>query len=149
VSDPASVRLDDRVRKPATGELVERGGAGVWLMRALTDSTAVYLYRVPVDMRRGRNGLAAMASQMMPDQVYSGAVFLFVGRRFDTVKALRWDRNGFAVWHKVIESREKYYWPRMLSEEVVTLNVEQLTWLLDGYDVWRQPHQMLRLLHVN
>jgi transposase len=118
-------------------------------MRALPDSTAVYLYRAPVDMRRGRNGLAAMASQMMPDQVYSGAVFLFVGRRFDTVKALRWDRNGFAVWHKVIESREKYYWPRMLSEEVVTLNVEQLTWLLDGYDVWRQPHQMLRLLRVN
>ena len=89
------------------------------------------------------------ASQMMPDEVYTGAVFLFVGRRFDTVKALRWDRNGFAVWHKVIESREKYYWPRMLSEEVVAVSVEQLNWLLDGYDVWRQPHQMLRLLHVN
>ncbi len=118
-------------------------------MRALTNSTAVYLYRAPVDMRRGRNGLAARASQMMPHEVYTGAVFLFVGRRFYTVKALRWDRNGFAVWHKVIESREKYYWPRMLSEEVVAVSVEQLNWLLDGYDVWRQPHQMLRLLHVN
>lgn len=118
-------------------------------MRALAQSTAVYLYRVPVDMRRGGNGLAALASQMMPEEVYSGAVFLFVGRRFDTIKALRWDRNGFALWHKVIESREKYYWPRMLTEEVVSVSVEQLNWLLDGYDVWRQPHQMLRLLHVN
>ena len=118
-------------------------------MRALEESTAVYLYRLPVDMRRGRTGLAALASEMMPGAVYSGALFLFVGRRFDTLKALRWDRNGFAVWHKVIESRERYHWPRMLSAAVVTLSVEQLNWLLEGYDVWRQPHQMLRLLHVN
>lgn len=85
-------------------------------MRALEESTAVYLYRLPVDMRRGRNGLAALAGEMMPQALYSGAVFLFVRRRFDTVKALRWDRNGLSVYHKVIESREKYYWPRMLSE---------------------------------
>ena len=118
-------------------------------MRALDGSTAVYLYRQAVDMRRGRNGLAAIASQMMPGAVYTGAVFVFVGRRFDTLKALRWDRNGFAVWHKVIESKDRYQWPRMLAEAVVTLSVEQLTWLLDGYDIWRQPHQMLRLLHVD
>lgn len=115
------------------------------MMRPLDGSLAVYLYRQPVDMRKGRNGLGALASQMMPESVYSGAVFLFVGRRFDTVKCLRWDRNGFAVWHKVIESDEKYHWPRMLSDAVVTLSVEQLQWLLDGYDVWRQPHRMLRL----
>ena len=84
-------------------------------MRALEDSTAVYLYRLPIDMRRGRNGLAALAGEMMPEALYTGAVFLFVGRRFDTIKALRWDRNGFSVYHKVIESCEKYYWPRMLS----------------------------------
>jgi transposase len=141
--------MDDRVRKPATGELVEPSVTGVWLMRALEDSTAVYLYRLPIDMRRGRNGLAALAGEMMPEALYTGAVFLFVGRRFDTIKALRWDRNGFSVYHKVIESCEKYYWPRMLSEAVVAVSVEQLNWLLDGYDVWRQPHQMLRLLRVN
>jgi len=27
---------------------------------------------------------------------------------------------------------------------VVTLTAEQLNWLLDGYDIWTQPHQMLR-----
>ena len=49
-------------------------------MRALDGSTAVYLYRQAVDMRRGRNGLAAIASEMMPGAVYTGAVFEFVGR---------------------------------------------------------------------
>jgi hypothetical protein len=27
---------------------------------------------------------------------------------------------------------------------VVTLSGEQLEWLLEGYDIWTQPHQMLR-----
>ena len=50
---------------------------------------------------------------------------------------------------KRIESEEKFHWPRLLQEDVITLSVEQLNWLLDGYDVWTQPHKMLRLLHVS
>jgi len=30
----------------------------------------------------------------------------------------------------------------------VTLSAEQLVWLLDGYDIWTQPHQMLRFSHA-
>ena len=48
-------------------------------------------------------------------------------------------RNGFALWSKRIESAEKYHWPRMPQEEVVTVTTEQLNWLLDGYDIWTQP----------
>jgi len=55
----------------------------------------------------------------------------------------------FALWSKKIESAEKYHWPRLLQEEVVTLTSEQLNWLLDGYDIWTQPHQMLRYQHVS
>jgi hypothetical protein len=53
------------------------------------------------------------------------------------------------LWSKKIESAEKYHWPRLLQEEVVTLTSEQLNWLLDGYDIWTQPHQMLRYQHVS
>lgn len=53
------------------------------------------------------------------------------------------------MWHKVIESQERFHWPRLLQEEVVTLTGEQLTWLPDGYDVWAQPHRMLRFSHVS
>jgi hypothetical protein len=42
----------------------------------------------------------------------------------------------------VIESDEKFHWSRLLEEEVITMTTEQLNWLLDGYDVWRQPHKM-------
>jgi hypothetical protein len=33
--------------------------------------------------------------------------------------------------------------------EVVTVTVEQLNWLLDGYDIWTQPHQMLKFQHAS
>jgi transposase len=49
---------------------------------------------------------------------------------------LTWERNGFVVWYKRLE-RQKFHWPRRGSETVLTLNGEQLHWLLDGYDVWR------------
>ena len=58
------------------------------------------------------------------------------------------ERNGFVLWYKVVESREKFVWPRQADEDVVTLTVEQLNWLLDGYDVFRQPHRMLSLAYV-
>ncbi len=119
------------------------------MMRALGDELKVYLYRATVDMRRGRNGLAAITREAMPADVFSGALYLFVGRRFDTVKILYWHRNGFAVWHKVIEGDEKFHWPRLLQEEVVTLSTEQLNWLIDGYDIWTQPHKMLRFMHAS
>jgi transposase len=119
------------------------------MLRPNAQDLQVFLHRAPVDMRKGRNGLSVLAREAMRADVFSGALFLFVGKRFDTVKILYWEKNGFVIWHKVIESQERFHWPRLLQEEVITLSVEQLNWLLDGYDVWTQPHKMLRLLHVS
>jgi transposase len=59
----------------------------------------VYLHREPIDMRRGRNGLAALVREgMQQDPFASQALYVFIGRRYDTLKILSWDRNGFAVW---------------------------------------------------
>jgi transposase len=104
----------------------------------------VYLHRAPIDMRLGRNGLAAIAQEVIKADPFEGGLFLFVGKRFDALKILWWERNGFVLWWKKIEGRDKFHWPRLLQEEVVGLTVEQLNWLLDGYDIWTQPHQMLR-----
>jgi transposase len=92
--------------------------------------------------------LAALAQQTMKLDPFSGSLFAYVGRRFNALKILYWNRNGFALWSKRIEGSAKYHWPRMLQEEVVTLSTEQLNRLLDGYDVWTQPHQMLRFQHA-
>ena len=110
----------------------------------------VYLHRAPIDMRRGRNGLAALVREgMQQDPFAAQALYVFIGRRYDTLKILSWDRNGFAVWWKRIESDEKCHWPSLLQEDVITLTAEQLNWLLDGYDVWAAPHRMIKFTHVS
>jgi transposase len=119
------------------------------MLRPNAQDLKVFLHRATVDMRRGRHGLAVLVRESMRLDVYSGALFIFIGRRFDTLKLLYWERNGFVTWHKVIESKERFHWPRLFEDEVITLSVEQLNWLLDGYDVWTQPHKMLRLSHVS
>ena len=119
------------------------------MLRPSAPDLKVYLHRAPIDMRRGRNGLAAIVREVMREDPFGGGLFLFIGKRFDALKILCWDRNGFSVWHKVIESDEKFHWPRLFEEDVVTLTSEQLTWLMDGYDVWAQPHRMLKLTHVS
>ena len=52
-------------------------------------------------------------------------------------------RHEGSVWYKRLE-RHRFHWPRTAGESVLTLSVEQLNWLLDGYDVWRmKPHEVL------
>jgi transposase len=119
------------------------------MMRPCGENLKVYLYRIPIDMRKGRNGLAALAQEVMKLDPFSGGLFIYVGRRFNALKIIYWERNGFALWSKKIESSERYHWPRLLEEEVISLTTEQVNWLLDGYDIWTQPHRMLKFQHAS
>jgi transposase len=120
------------------------------MLRPEGEGLRVYLHREPVDMRLQRTGLAARVQEVIGESPFQGgAIFAFIGKRYDRIKLLAWDKNGFVLWYKVIESREKFLWPRHEDEDVVTLTGEQLGWLLDGYDVFRQPHQMLQLAYAS
>jgi transposase len=130
----------------------ELDGGAHWraaMMRPCGENLKIYLYRIPIDMRKGRNGLAALAQEVMKLDPFSGGLFIYVGRRFNALKIIYWERNGFALWSKKIESSERYHWPRLLEEEVVSLTTEQVNWLLDGYDIWTQPHRMLKFQHAS
>jgi len=119
------------------------------MLRPDRDAPQVYLYRMPIDMRKQRNGLAALVQEAMGADPFGGAIFVFVGKRFDRIKILCWDVNGFVVWYKVIEGRDRFIWPRDVQDSVVTMSGEQLNFLLDGYDVWKmQPHKKLHFTHA-
>jgi transposase len=49
------------------------------------------------DMRRGFDGLAAMIQQQLGQDPFSGALFLFRGRRGHLLKILAWDGQGLVV----------------------------------------------------
>jgi transposase len=109
-------------------------------------SLKVFLYRKPVDMRKQRNGLAAITKAMLEQDPYSGALFCYVGKRRDRY----WDRNGFAVWYKVIETNEKYNWLKHTDADAVSVTADQLEWILDGYDIWKmKKHRAVQFKHAS
>jgi transposase len=66
------------------------------MMRPFGEDLKVYLCREPVDMRKGRNGLAALAQEAMKVDPFSGALLVYVGRRYNALKILYWNRNGWS-----------------------------------------------------
>jgi transposase len=64
----------------------------------------VRLYGRPVDMRRSFDGLCALTRHELKEDPLSGALFVFVNRRGTQMKCLYFDRSGFCIWSKRLES---------------------------------------------
>ncbi len=119
------------------------------MLRANSPELKAYLHRAPIDMRAGRNRLATLVREVIQQDPFQPAFFIFTNKRYDAIKLLTWDINGYGLYHKVIESREKFHWPRLFQEEVVEMTSEQLNWLMDGYDVWSRPHKAVTFTHAS
>lgn len=102
----------------------------------------IYLYRDSVDFRKGHRGLSAMVQMEFAHDPFSGVFYVFRNRAFTKLKILFWENNGFVLYYKSL-SEEKFHWPNA-NESLLTINGEQLNWLLDGYDIARMvPHKVL------
>jgi transposase len=72
-------------------------------MIALPAGTRIWLVAGATDMRRGFNGLAALAQQKLEADPFGGHVFVFRGRRGGRIKFLWWSGDGHGypiVLHK-------------------------------------------------
>jgi len=76
------------------------------MLRPSTPDLKVYLHRAPIDMRAGRNGLAALAREVMQKDPFGNTFFLFTNKRYTALKILAWDINGFSLWSKVYVAAE-------------------------------------------
>ena len=86
-------------------------------------------------MRRGLDGLAADVARMLAADPYSGAVFVFRGKRGDYVKILTWDGSGLCLFAKRLE-KGKFVWPPIVDGGL-QLTAAQLALLIEGID-WRR-----------
>ena len=107
-------------------------------MIGLPAGTRVWLAAGQTDMRKGFDGLAAMAQTSLIQDPFSGHVFVFRGRRGDIVKLLRWDGQGLCLFSKRLE-KGRFVWPQADSG-AVSLTPAQLSMLLEGID-WRRPER--------
>ena len=73
-------------------------------MIGLGPGARIFVYSRPTDMRRSFDSLSGMVAEHCPGwDAMSGAVFIFVNRTGDRMKALWWDRDGYALWYKRLE----------------------------------------------
>jgi transposase len=104
----------------------------------LRAGTRIWIAAGATDMRRGFQGLSAQVQTVLEQQPFSGHVFVFRGRRGDTIKILWFDGDGLCLFAKRLE-RGRFIWPQA-TEGTVLLTRAQLSMLLEGID-WRRPER--------
>jgi transposase len=69
----------------------------------LPPSVKVFAATQAIDGRKGVDSLASIVRSVFREDPLSGHLFVFFSRRFDRVRVMYWDRNGFAMWSKRLE----------------------------------------------
>jgi len=102
----------------------------------LSGVAKIYVVCGYTDMRRSIDGLMSIIKHTYSMDPYANALFMFCGRRSDRIKALHYDKDGFTLLYKRLESG-RYQWPRK-KEEVRNLSRQEYRWLLEGLSI-EQP----------
>ncbi|HEI4081193.1 TPA: IS66 family transposase, partial [Escherichia coli] len=105
-------------------------------MISLPSGTRIWLVAGVTDMRKSFNGLGEQVQHVLNDNPFSGHLFIFRGRRGDTVKILWADADGLCLFTKRLEEGQ-FIWPAVRDGKV-SITRSQLAMLLDKLD-WRQP----------
>jgi transposase len=100
-----------------------------------TGALRVMVATKPVDFRKGADGLAALARDVMGCDPFDGAVYVFRAKRADRVKLLFWDGTGVCLFAKRLEEGA-FRWPQ-IDNGVMRLSAAQLSALIEGLD-WRR-----------
>lgn len=103
------------------------------MLGGLPGDTKVYIVTGRTDMRRSFDGLMAIIRDTYRMDPYADALYLFCGRKRDTLKALYFDQTGFVLCTKRLDNG-KFQRPRDASE-VRPLTRQQLRWLLEGLSI--------------
>jgi transposase len=106
------------------------------MMQHIADEAEhIYLALGATDFRKQQNGLASLVALKFKLDPHSGtSVYLFCNKRRTTLRALRWDGNGFILVTKSLSDEMKFQWPKTQGE-VRDITKRQLEWLLQGLQI--------------
>jgi transposase len=95
----------------------------------------IWLAAEATDMRCGFDWLAERVKAAVGESPVSGHLFVFRSRRGDRLKILTWDRDGYVLWYKRLESGV-FKLPRVdAGARSVELRASELAMVLDGIDM--------------
>jgi len=100
-------------------------------------STRIWLAAKPVDLRCGFDRLAQLARTVTGQDPFHAHLFLFRSQRGDRLKVLQWDRDGYVLWYKRLETGVFKLPPIQSGVASVELRPSEFAMLLDGIDMSR------------
>ena len=101
----------------------------------LAQGTRIWLAVEATDMRCGFDRLSERVKTVVGRSPLSGHLFVFRSRRGDRLKILLWDRDGYVLWYKRLETGV-FKLPRVdAGVRSVELRASELAMVLDGIDM--------------
>lgn len=92
----------------------------------------VYLACGTTDLRRNIDGLTLIVQTELKLNPFEKALFVFCNKQMNKLKILHFDQGFWLYYYRLEKSRFK--WP-MTKEEALKVNIEELRWILKGYEV--------------
>jgi transposase len=104
---------------------------------------AVYLAIGSVDLRGTFDKLCHLTHEVLEKDPQSGALFIFLNKKHNRLKALWWDRNGYTILYKRL-AKGSFPIPVMSGESSsIELTTAQFTQLLAGLPITIQDSPTL------
>ncbi len=105
-------------------------------MLSFTGGLRVFLAVEPADMRKGSEGLHALVSERLGENVRGGALFVFTNKKRTRLKVLYFDGTGLWLMTKRLEEGT-FAWPKMeeIGSAKLALRPEAFAMLTDGIDL--------------
>jgi transposase len=103
---------------------------------SFTGSLKVFVALEACDMRKGFDGLHALVTERLGEDVRGGAIFVFSNRPHTRLKMLFFDGTGLWLLSKRLE-KGSFSWPKSVEAGVSKLRLapEALAMLTDGIDL--------------
>ena len=92
--------------------------------------TRIWLCTEATDMRKSFQGLSEVSKVKLKEDPTSGHLFAFLNKRKNYIKVLYFDRTGYCLWCKKLESGRFYFQPSSGIKQA--LDLTQLKLMLEG-----------------
>ncbi len=104
-------------------------------MLSLSPSIRIFVHVEPTDMRKQYNGLNAIVTHSLQQDIMTGDYFVFFNRLKQRCKILYWDRDGLVIWAKRLEKGRFQIPTGREGELTVQVDGTTLVMILGGVDL--------------
>lgn len=94
-----------------------------------------YYHILPVDMRKGFNGLSGLVYEHMEQEEEKNVVYAFINKQKNKLKLLHWRPGGFVLYYKRLE-KGIFELPKYdIESGLIILTYTEMIMILDGIKI--------------